>query len=123
MSILKFYTDTHVDKQVVLQLRSKGVDATRCQEVGLSDADDETHLTHAANEGRVLITFDKGFRERAFRWLAAGKVHSGVFVCKHDLQSETGIGKIVRTCLFYHEAVDGGAATLDDFRNQVFDIE
>jgi predicted nuclease of predicted toxin-antitoxin system len=123
MSVLKFYTDTHVDKQVAIQLRQKGVDIVRCQDVGLADADDETHLTYAAQEGRVLVTFDKGFRDRAFHWLAAGKSHSGVFVCKHDLQSEAGIGKIVTTCQFYHEAVEGNAASLDDFRNQVFDIE
>lgn len=122
MSELKFYTDTHVDKQVAIQLRNRGVDIVRCQDVGLADADDETHLRYATQHDRVLITFDKGFRDRAFTWLAEGKSHGGVFVCKHDLQSEAGIGKIVTMCLFYHDAVDGGAATLDDFRNQVIDM-
>lgn len=123
MSALAFYTDTHVDKQVVLQLRQRGVDALRCHEVGLSEADDETHLRYASEQDRILITFDKGLRDRAFRWLATGRSHAGVFVCKHILQSEAGIGIIVMTCLFYDEAVREGAASLDDFHNQVFDIE
>ncbi len=120
---LKFYTDTHVDKQVAIQLRARGVDIVRCQDMGLEDANDETHLTYAAQQDRILITFDQGFRDRAFMWLAEGKQHAGVFICKHGLQSEAGIGVIVNTGLFYHEAVLAGAADVKEFRNQVIDIE
>ena len=63
---LKFYTDTHVYKQITIQLRTYEVDIVRCQEVGLEDADDETHLEYAAQHTRILITFDNGFRDRAF---------------------------------------------------------
>lgn len=120
---LKFYTDTHVDKQVAIQLRARGVDVVRCQEVGLADVDDETHLTYAAEQGRILITFDKGFRDRAFTWLAAGKTHAGIFICNPDLQGEGGIGTIVGECLFYHEAVEAGAAQVSEFWDQVFKID
>lgn len=120
--ILKFYLDTHIDKQVAIQLRDKGVDVVRCQEVGLADADDELHLTYASHELRVLVTFDKGFRDRGFEWLAAGKTHSGIMICNRNLQ-QGGIGVIVMTCLFYHEMVQEGAATPHEFENKVFDIE
>jgi predicted nuclease of predicted toxin-antitoxin system len=120
---LKFYTDTHIDKQVAIQLSVSGVDTVRCQDVGLEDVDDETHLTYATEHNRILITFDKGFRDRAFHWLALGKHHAGVFICKRGLQSERGIGVIVRACLFYHQAIEVGAADISEFHNQVIDIE
>lgn len=119
---LKFYTDTHIDRQVTIQLRARGVNIVRCQEVGLADVDDETHLTYASEQGRILITFDQGFRDRAFTWLAEGKSHAGVIMCKPGLQSEAGIGVIVKRCAFYHEAVEAGAATIDEFQNQFIEF-
>ena len=120
---LKFYTDTHVDKQVAIQLRNRGVDIVRCQEVGLEDADDETHLVYAAQEDRILITFDKRFRDRAFEWMSQKKQHAGVFICRDYLQGPGGIGPIVKECLFYHEAAMAGAAEEEDFQGQVIDVE
>jgi hypothetical protein len=32
---LEFYTDTHITKQVAVQLRKRGVDVVLCEEVGL----------------------------------------------------------------------------------------
>jgi len=119
---LKFYTDTHIPKQVAIQLRRRGIDVVRCQDEELEDADDETHLEYATQQERILLTFDKGFRNRAFEWLAAGKRHTGVFVCKHGLQTEAGIGIIVKTCLFYYEAIEAGAADVSEFHNQVVDV-
>jgi hypothetical protein len=48
MSVLKFYADTHIDKDVAIQLRKKGVDVVRCEDVGMAEADDEAHLDYAA---------------------------------------------------------------------------
>lgn len=120
---LKFYTDTHVPKQIALQLREHGVDIVRCEDVGLAEADDETHLEYGTQDERILITFDKGFRTRAFEWLANNKHHSGILLCKHYLQGEKGIGILVEHCLFYWEAVEIGAATILDFADRVIDIE
>jgi hypothetical protein len=116
---LKFYFDTHISKQVALQLRQKGVDVMRCEEVGMATADDETHLEYAAQQNYVLITVDKGFRDRAFEWLANGKEHAGVIIVHPDLKGKAGVGQVVEGCLFFHEAVKEGAATLDDFKNNV----
>jgi predicted nuclease of predicted toxin-antitoxin system len=119
---LRFYTDTHIAKQIAIQLRDKGIDVVRCEEVGLAEADDEEHLKYSTKESRILITFDKGFRDRAFNWLAEGRYHSGIFICKPELQREVGIGVIVNACKFYHQLVEQEAATLDDFRNRIYVI-
>ncbi len=63
---LRFYTDTHIAKQIAIQLRQHGIDVIRCEEVNMAEAEDEQHLLYATQEGLILITFDKGFRDRAF---------------------------------------------------------
>lgn len=118
MSKLRFYTDTHIDKQVAVQLRQKGVDVVRCEEVGLAEVDDETHLEYAAQHQLSLITKDEGFRLRHFNWLAEGKAHAGIFFCG-DRHVAT-IGKIVRACLAYTQLIEEEVGTLEDIHNEVF---
>ena len=119
MSTLKFYMDTHISKQVTIQLRQQGIDAIRCEEVGLSEADDETHLEYAANHQRILVTKDRGFRDRHFRWIAESKDHYGIFFFKGG--HEASIGQIVNFCRENAELVEGGAGTADDFKNLFID--
>ena len=57
----KFYSDKHIPKAVAKQLRSRGVDIVRCEDVGLGDADDLTHLEYATREGCAVITNDTDF--------------------------------------------------------------
>ncbi len=116
---LRFYTDTHIGRQVALQLRQHGVDAVRCEEVGMAEADDEAHLEYSTREGRILVTVDKGFRDRAFSWIAEGREHGGVIIVHPELQGNSGIGSIVNWCRFFCDAVANEAARLDEFRNQV----
>lgn len=111
--------DTHISKQVTTQLREHGVSAIRCEEVGLSEADDETHLQYAAENQYILVTKDRGFRDRHFKWLAEGKEHSGIFFFKGGHQAS--IGQIVNFCRENAELVEGGAGTLDDFKNNFID--
>lgn len=121
MSLLKFYTDTHIDKQVALQLRQRSVDVVRCEEVGLAEADDETHLQYAAQHNLALITKDAGFRLRHFQWMNAGKKHSGIFFFRD--RHVAAIGKIVTACHSYAQLIEDGAGTLEDIKNEFFDIE
>ncbi len=120
MSLLKFYTDTHIDKQVAVQLRARGIDAVRCEDVGLAEADDQTHLEYAARNNLALITKDAGFRSRHFQWLSQGKDHHGIFFCAD--RRTAAIGTIVTTCYAYAQLVEEGAGTLDDIKNGFFDI-
>jgi len=120
MSILKFYTDTHIDKQVAIQLRQKGVDVIRCEDVGLAEADDETHLRYAAEHQIALITKDAGFRLRHFNWIGQGRTHYGIFFCSN--RQAASIGQIVNICAAYAELLEQGAGTLADVQNEFFDI-
>lgn len=120
MSQLKFYTDTHIHRQVAVQLRQKGVDVVRCEDVGFGEADDETHLTYAAQNGLALITKDAGFRLRHFQWLNDGKDHCGIFFCAD--RQDAAIGTIVNACYVYASLIEEGAGTLDDIKNEFFDI-
>jgi len=120
MSSLKFYTDTHIDKQVAIQLRQRGVEVVRCEEVGMAEADDDTHLEYAAHNQMALITKDAGFRSRHFRWLNEGKDHHGIFFCAD--RHIAAIGKIVNGCYTFYQLIDEGAGTLEDIKNEFFDI-
>lgn len=117
---LCFYTDTHIPKQVAIQLRNKGVEVIRCEEVGLAEVDDEIHLTYAAENQLVLVTKDIGFRLRHFQWLSQGKNHSGIFFFS-DRQL-AAIGQIVNACYAYYRLIEEGAGNLDHIQNQIFDM-
>jgi predicted nuclease of predicted toxin-antitoxin system len=75
---IKFYTDTHIAKAVAVQLRARGIDVVRCEEVGMAEADDDAHLAYATREGRVVITADRDFLRLHKQWQAAGKSHGGI---------------------------------------------
>ena len=120
MSSLKFYTDTHIDKQVAIQLRQRGIEVIRCEEVGMAEADDEAHLVYATENQLALITKDAGFRARHFRWLNENKEHGGIFFCAD--RHIAAIGKIVNGCNAFYKLIEEGAGTLDDIKNEFFDI-
>lgn len=118
---LKFYTDTHISKQVALQLRQHNVDVLRCEDVDMAEVDDITHLTFAATEGRVLITKDEGFIKMHLEWQEDNRRHSGIFYCPY--RDRPMIGLLVRECLYYVEVIESGAGTIEnDIVNQLFYI-
>ena len=120
MSLLKFYTDTHIDKQVAVQLRQRGVDVVRCEEVGMAEAEDESHLVYAAGHGLALITKDAGFRDRHFQWIAEHRSHGGIFFCAD--RHAAAIGKIVRNCYSFAQLIEQGVGTLQDIQDTFFEI-
>ena len=83
---LKFFFDTHIAKPIAVQLRERGVDAVRCEEVGIAEEDDEALLNYAVKEGRALVSMDVDFQSWHFRWLEAGKLHCGIFTISHGLE-------------------------------------
>ncbi len=111
---LKFYTDTHIAKAVAAQLRARGVDIVRCEEVGMAEASDFEHLEYATREGRVMITNDQDFLILVNHWSAQGRNHNGIMFCENEVQGTIAIGIIIKECLFYHEMIDGGAGTIED---------
>jgi hypothetical protein len=114
---LKFYLDTHIPKQVALQLRSRNIEVVRCEDIGLAEASDIEHLEYAAHHGLSVITKDQDFLRLHTEWLIAGKEHSGIFFCAERALS--AIGEIVTICADYYALVEAGAGTLEDMRNLI----
>src|SRR5574341_1990538 len=116
---LKFYTDTHIAKQVAVQLRNRGVDIVRCEEVGMAEASDLALLEYAIEEDRAVVSIDKHFPGWHKRWMETGKTHTGIFCLHRNLQGDGAIGRIVIELYEYHQLVEFGAATLEkDIHNR-----
>jgi predicted nuclease of predicted toxin-antitoxin system len=119
--MIKFYTDSHVAKAIAVQLRSRGVDIVRCQDVGMGDADDAEHLEYATGQGRAVITGDEDFLTLDAQWRSSGRNHTGIIYLQPH--KKDAIGTVVEAILFLHQAVAEGAADLaTDVYNQVIRI-
>ena len=119
---LRFYTDTHIAKQVAIQLRERGIDVVRCEEVGMADADDDEHLEYAVQHGLTVITKDNDFLRLHAQWMAAGQEHAGIFFSSK--RAIPAIGEIVVVCSMYYELIKEGAGTAeDDVHNQTIFIK
>jgi hypothetical protein len=113
--------DTHIDKQVAIQLRTHGVDVIRCEEVGMPEAEDNKHLAYATEHNRAIITKDDDFVRLHMSWQKIDRNHSGIFFCIY--RDRPAIGLIVRECLTYYQAIESGAGTIDaDIRNRLYYI-
>ncbi len=119
-NLLKFYTDKHIPKAVVQQLRARGIDMVRCEDVGLGDAADLEHLKYATQEGRVVITNDADFVRLHYEWQTEGKQHAGIMFCLSHVQGQAAVGRIMNEVMLYHELIEGGAGTIEaDVANRV----
>lgn len=118
---LRFYADTHIAKQVAIQLQEQGIDIIRCQDVGMEDAKDPEHLEYAVRNERALLTKDDDFLRLHSDWQALKKNHFGIFYCPY--RDKASIGLIVGACAEYHELILNEAGTLEgDINNQVIFI-
>ncbi|MDX2141015.1 MAG: DUF5615 family PIN-like protein [Chloroflexota bacterium] len=119
MQLLKFYFDTHIPKAVATQLRQRGVDVVRCEEVGLATAHDLQHLEYATANGRALVTHDEDFLSLDSAWRADGKEHGGIFYFLPHLQGN--VGRIFAELMTYYELVENGGGTVEeDIASHVF---
>ena len=65
MSQVRLYLDEDAsDSGLVKALRMRGIDIETADEAGLRQRADAIHLTHAAAQGRVLYTFNRGDFQR-----------------------------------------------------------
>ena len=86
--MIRYYFDAHIPKAVAEQLRLRGVDALRCQEVDLADADDVEHLEFAAAHERTLVSHDADFRELHSLWAGQGLAHAGIIIFNRRFQGD-----------------------------------
>ena len=117
---MRFYTDTHIPKQVAIQLRNKDIDVIRCEEVGLAEVDDETHLEYAITNKLCIITKDDDFLSLHANILKTDRIHHGIFFSSK--RDNPAIGEIITACLGYFELIELGAGTVEDLQNKVIFI-
>jgi hypothetical protein len=108
---MKLYADTHIPKQVAIQLRQKGVDIVRCEEIGLAEADDNEHWAYAQKEERCILSHDDDFLVLASQAWKNEETFFGLIYGASHLQGN--IGAIVKYCLAHEN---------DDLTNQVLYI-
>lgn len=120
---LKFYFDTHIAKQIAVQLRQRGVEVIRCEEVGMAEASDEEHLIYAAQHGCAMVSMDEDFLGLHDCWQALGLKHAGIFKVSRFLRGKWNIGHIHNELLVYVELVAIEAGSLEnDIDNHVLYI-
>jgi Domain of unknown function (DUF5615) len=105
---VRLYADTHIPKQVAIQLRQKDIDIVRCEEVELAEADDNKHWLYAQQEQRTILTHDDDFLTLATQAWQNGETFYDVIYGGSQLQGK--IGAIVNNCLTHQD---------DDLTNQV----
>lgn len=122
MTSLRFYFDTHIAKAVAIQLRLKGVEVIRCEEVGMAEADDVEHLEYATANRLMLVSHDRDFWDIHADWLGQGLRHAGIVLFHRQLQGN--VGHIVTELVELHQLIADGAGTLElDIYNQVYEIK
>lgn len=110
MSAIRFFTDEDIYGAVAPALRSAGLDAVSTPEAGRLNESDESQLTWAAQNGRVLITFNVAhFANLHAFWLHQGRQHAGIVV-----SSQRPIGDLILRLLRL-----AGALKASDMRDRL----
>ncbi|MCI0708604.1 MAG: DUF5615 family PIN-like protein [Chloroflexi bacterium] len=112
---LKLLADTHIAGQVSVQLRARGVDIVRLEELDDlgNDATDIQILEYAVTYQRAVLSLDNDFEALHFEYITQQKVHKGIFLGNKRLQGN--IGTIVNFIWEYHELFEDD----DDLDNQL----
>lgn len=88
-STIRFLLDENMHVEVAAQLVRRGIDATTVRDSGRLGEDDFVLLQYAAEEGRILCTFDTDFVQLAKTDIE----HAGILFVG---RKKRGIGTLVR---------------------------
>lgn len=99
----KFLADENISQKIVNLLKTNNVDVISIKQLspGLSD---ETVLSIANKEQRVLLTFDSDFAELVFRQKMKAK---GVILLKFTPQSAQHVAEVILNTLKSYPEVEG----------------
>ena len=79
---MTFYLDEDLSPLIAQRLRQKGIDAVSAHEVGNVQRSDREQLSHAAREGRCLVTRNvRHFADLAQDALQRQEPHAGIVLC------------------------------------------
>lgn len=88
MKIRLYFDEDSTDKDLVLALRSRGIDVVTAYEEGMHGSDDEQELQHARELGRVLYTFNvRDFWRIRAHFMKKGESHPGIILARQQLYS------------------------------------
>src|SRR5687767_166821 len=110
MAPIRFFTDEDLYSSVAARLRKQGFDAVSSPETNRLAASDESQLTWAAKEARVLLTFNVSDYARLHKeWTAHSKHHAGIVV-----SSQRPIGDLLRRVIALASSLSA-----EDMRNRL----
>lgn len=104
---IRFYLDENMPVELAAQLRQRGIDAVTVRDLGLLGDDDPSHLRRAAEQGRILCTYDKDYTRLAKQ----GIEHKGIVFIPGKYR---GIGVLVKRLEWIYLTY-----TRDDMKNKV----
>jgi len=105
--MLRFLADENPDNRIIkgLRKRQSALDVTRIQDVELLSADDETILEWAAENGRIMLTYDISTMVAfAYTRVRAEQSMPGVF----EIDPEAKFGDVIESILIYAECSNEG---------------
>jgi hypothetical protein len=101
MSAIQYFIDEDIHLGVAAELRKRGVDAISTQEAARRTSDDESQLRWAAENQRVIVTFNVGdYVALHAMWLRSGQSHFGIIASK-----QRQIGDLIRRLTTLHAAL------------------
>ena len=93
---IKLYLDEDAQSTDLIQaLRARQIDVVTVSDVDMLGQADDVHLQYAAEQGRVVFTFNRGdFFQLHTEWLANDRHHAGIIV-----SDQVGTGVLMRRLL------------------------
>jgi predicted nuclease of predicted toxin-antitoxin system len=103
--MLRLLADENFNDDIVrgLLLRQPEIDIVRVQDVGLAGADDPDILAWAAENNRIVLTYDRAtMSDHAYERVAAGAPMAGVFI----LNDRFAVGRAIDEILLLAECTE-----------------
>jgi predicted nuclease of predicted toxin-antitoxin system len=89
---VRLYLDRHIMNRLAVDLRGRGYDVVRTEEVGKDTATDEEQLAFATAENRSILTFNiRDFAPLHEAWQAAERPQTGIIVSQQLGSREYGL--------------------------------
>jgi hypothetical protein len=108
------FTDVHVNRAIVEQLRRRGVDVLSATEDGCNELSDEELLNHSTLLNRLIFMQDIRFKAMAEQWQREDRTFAGL---AFGSQLRGSIGQYVQDL-----EIIAKAATAEECKNVVFHL-
>ena len=96
---LRFLLDEDMSDRVAAGLRERGIDAVSVHEIDRANQriPDEEQLAYAAEQGRVLVTYNRAdYQALDAAWRDGGRQHAGILWCAERTLPRRAIGDLIR---------------------------